>query len=405
MILLLSTAWAALVAGLIARAIVQFRGYRSLTAATVDDAPLVLVIVPARNESQNIGRCLSGLLAQDYSRSQLRVAVIDDHSQDDTAQIVRRFAAADERCRLIQGQPLPPGWTGKSFACWQGAASESASSEPDAGSGPASWLCFLDADTTPEPGLIAATIAHCRDERLDLLSVEPFQQLGTFWERMILPSGMLLLAFSQDLRRVNDPADPAAAANGQFLLFRRSAYEAIGGHAAVRTEICEDTALARRIKRRGLRMQLVGGENFISTRMYTGLRPLWEGLSKNLTETVGGPMRTLVLAAAGLLLGWAVPLIPAAAAIHLANAGGPASTLACVLAGCGSLALLGMQIGTLRHLRAAWWHALLLPIAYTVAAALACHAVWKRWRGCVAWKGRTYETAAPSAAGHPAAAK
>jgi chlorobactene glucosyltransferase len=400
MILLLSTAWAALVAGLITRAIVQFRGYHSLDSATVHDAPPVLLIVPARNESRNIGRCLSGLMAQDYPRSQLRVAVIDDHSQDDTAQIVRRFAAADDRCRLIPGQPLPPGWTGKSFACWQGAANEAG-----AGSGPAPWLCFVDADTIAAPGLISAAIAHCRDERLDLLSVEPFQQLGTFWERMILPSGMLLLAFSQDLRRVNDPADPAAAANGQFLLFRRSAYEAIGGHAAVRTEICEDTALARRIKRRKLRMQLVGGENFISTRMYTGLPSLWEGLSKNLTETVGGPMRTLALAAAGLLLGWAVPWIPIAAAIHLANAGSGAAVLACLLAGCGSLALLGMQIGTLRHLRAAWWHALLLPIAYTVAAALACHAVWKRWRGCVAWKGRIYETATPSAAGHPAAAK
>jgi hypothetical protein len=143
-------------------------------------------------------------------------------------------------------------------------------------------------------------------------------------------------------------------------------------------------------------MRLVGGERFISTRMYTGLRPLWEGLSKNLTETIGGPGKTLALAACALVLGWATPLLPLIAAVHAARVGGATAAAACVLAVCGSAALVGMHIGTARHLRVARWYGLLLPVAYTVGAALACHAVWQRWRGHVAWKGRTYDAAAGS---------
>lgn len=387
--LLVAAGWAMLVAALIARAVRQFCDYPLLEAAGPSDqsdpdaAPSVLVVVPARNEGRNIGRCLSGVLGQDYPGNRLRVAVVDDHSADDTGQIVRRFAASDNRCRLIEGKPLPPGWTGKSFACLQGAESE-----------PADWLCFLDADTLPEPGLIAAAMRHCRREQLDMLSVEPFQQLGSFWERMIIPPGMLLLAFTGDIRRVNDASDPAAAANGQFLLFRRTTYEAVGGHQRVRTEICEDTALARLVKHAGLRLGLVGGERFVSTRMYTGLRPLWEGLSKNLTETIGSPAKTLVAAAGALVLGWGMPLVPIVAIVHAAAAGGGASIVAAVLAVAGSAALVGIQIGTLRHFKSAWWFSLLLPISCSLGAALGVHAVWQRRRGRVAWKGRTY--AAPS---------
>ncbi len=226
--------WAGGVAWLLWRAVRQFGLYQTLRPAPAgqDDLPDLAVIVPARNEAARIGRCLRGLLAQDYPTERLRIIVVDDNSTDGTAALVGRIAAEDARVVLIHGRPPPPGWAGKPHACAQGADA--------AGAG---RLCFLDADTVPRPALMRTAVLAARERGIDLLSLEPFQELGGFAERLIIPSGMFLIAFTQDPSRVNDPTLPDATANGQFLLFRREAYEAVGGFAAVRDEICEDRAL------------------------------------------------------------------------------------------------------------------------------------------------------------------
>jgi chlorobactene glucosyltransferase len=147
-------------------------------------------------------------------------------------------------------------------------------------------------------------------ERLDLLSLAPRQELQSFAERLMLPCGLILLSFLQDLRQAQARSGRDVTATGQFMLLRRDAYEAVGGHAAVYTAICEDLELARRIKQSGRLVLLMGGEGLLSTRMYTGWRTLWPGLAKNRVDTLGGPAVTLAVALAAVILAWAAFTIP-----------------------------------------------------------------------------------------------
>ena len=300
--------------------------------------------------------------------------MVDDNSTDGTATLVERIAAEDARVRLIHGRPLPPGWAGKPHACRQGADAAGAD-----------WLCFLDADTAPQSALLRTAVRAAQEKRIDLLSLEPFQELGSFAERLVIPSGMFLIAFTQDPSRVNDPALPDATANGQFLLFRREAYEAVGGFAAVRDEICEDKALARAVKRAGFRLALLGAEELVRVRMYTGFRSLAEGLAKNVVDMAGGVGATLAATFLALVLGWAPILVP----LWI----GDRRPAALAVALAGSLALLGTHLAGARHFRIPFWYGFLFPLGYTLAAAVALYAVLRRVRGVVVWKGRAYSPA------------
>src|SRR5581483_9446052 len=136
------------------------------------------------------------------------------------------------------------------------------------------------------PALLRAAVGEALRRRVDLLSLEPRQELVTLWERLVIPAGLFVLAFLRDFRSLNDPASPQAAANGQFILIRRAVYDRIGGHAAVRDAICEDRALAQAAKDAGCSVALLGAATLARTRMYRNLPALWEGLRKNSTETL-----------------------------------------------------------------------------------------------------------------------
>lgn len=377
--------WAGSVAWLLLRATRQMRLYVVIEpddplarpAAPVAD---VAVIVPVRDEAPIIAHCVDGLLGQTYPSDRLRIIVVDDNSGDGTAGIVRGIAGAAPNLRLQPGRPLPAGWAGKPHACWQGAL------EAD----DVEWLCFIDADTRAEPALLRRAIAVATERRLDMLSLEPFQELGSFWDRLIIPVGLFAIACALDLRRASDPGTEEASVNGQFLLIRRDVYFAVGGHAAVRAEICEDSALARRVKQAGYRLGLFGADRLIRVRMYGDLASLWEGISKNATEIFGGPGPTLTVAAAGLLLGWATLLLPLWAAFSINPAASGSELLAFILLMAGSLAMVATQIAGARHFRIPWWYGLLFPLACTAAALLAFNGVLMRVRGRVSWKGRVY---------------
>ena len=266
-----------------------------------EQAPRIVVVVPARDEAGNICRCLNSLLAQDYPTSRFKVLVVDDHSTDDTAAIARRIAAGHPQLSLLASPPLPPRWTGKSHACWFGARAAGPGSD---------WLCFVDADVWGEPALLSSAMSAALAQRLDLLSLAPRQELRSFAERLVLPCGLILLSFTQDLRQVQAQSGSGVTATGQFMLIRRDAYDAMGGHAAVSTAICEDLEIARLFKQSGRSVLLMSGEEVVSTRMYTGWRTLWPGLAKNLVDTFGGSRATLLLALAAVILGWAAVLIP-----------------------------------------------------------------------------------------------
>lgn len=381
MLALLSFLWLAVVVWLGLRAWRQRRALKSLEISKSTnrfDADPVTVIVPARNEEQNIAKCLHSIMAQHLPDGMLEVIVVDDASSDRTADIAVEAATTWAAMTVIRNTDLPPGWKGKSHACWVGTVASGRRSE---------WLCFLDADVHLHPALLASAIATSIEKRIDLLSLAPRHELQSAAERLVLPCGHYLLAFAQDLSRIQAETRNALA-TGQFMLFRREAYEAIGGHRAVRSAICEDLALACLVKRRGFRVLLLSGDGLLTTRMYTGWRTLWPGFAKNVIETFGGMPKTAALAMAALVLPWAVflPAIDVAACANGLNSGCRAIAPALV-ASCAAIAF---HIAGAAHFGVPVLYGLLFPIGYSVGALIALDSIRWRMTGRIRWKGRTY---------------
>ena len=230
---------------------------------TPEPIPEVSVIVPARNEEACLGDCLRSLAAE--AGSNFEIIVVDDHSTDSTRTIAESFPV-----RLIAADSLPEGWSGKCNAAWSGAKSARGQ-----------WLLFTDADTKHSPNSIAAGLQEASESSADLLSYSPKQEVGSLAERAIMPLIFAELASQYPPKEVSDPNSPVAAANGQYLLIRREAYDAIGGHAAVATAILEDVELAKRAKQAGYKLHFHFSE-VVSTRMYRSFGEMWEGWTKNL---------------------------------------------------------------------------------------------------------------------------
>lgn len=350
-----------------------------LSPAQTGSAPTsVAIIVPARDEEHNISACLETLRTQS-ARPEV-IVTVDDHSSDATASIVADLSARDSTIVLRRAPALPPGWLGKSHACWIGEAGVTAEIE---------WLCFVDADIRAEPQLIATALAEVERRRLDFLSLTPRQVLVSFAERLVMPCGLYLLAFCQDLARMQAPTGDSATATGQFILVRRSAYRAVGGHQAVRGDVSEDTALARVMKRAGYRVTLAGGDLLLRTRMYTGWRSLWIGVSKNLVDMIGGPTATMATAVAGVVLAWAAVALPLADALACSGSR-PSACWALGFAGTGAAAALALHVFGSLFFRIPAWYGLLFPLGYTAGAMMAVDSVRRRATGRVSWKGRTY---------------
>jgi GT2 family glycosyltransferase len=349
-------------------------------AAPPAGAPLVSVLIPARNEERSIGRCVAGALAQRYPR--LEVLVLDDGSTDGTAAALAAFAG-DGRLRVLRGGPLPPGWVGKCNACQQlGAAAAGA------------WLLFLDADTAAEPDLVAALLDHAERRGLDLLSLFPFQELGTFWERAVLPPFLGLVAAIFPYWRMERPAARPGdvMAFGQCVLVRREAYRAIGGHGAVRGEVLEDVRLAQALRAAGCRVGIAEGPGLLRARMYHSGAEVVAGLAKHAAagQRSGGARSWLAMARElALTFG---PLWLLAWGAALLAGGAPAGWAALAPGGAalaGALALWGGRYRRLYGLGPL--HGLLWPLgllAYLLIAALGILRVLSG-RGVV-WKGRTY---------------
>jgi chlorobactene glucosyltransferase len=380
--LALSFGWMALVSWLILRAYGQ-SGLLSTTgpvAAMIRDPPKISVIVPARNEADNLPRCLDCLVHQHYPPDRLNIIVADDNSTDGTRAVAAGFAGRFGSLKIVACPPLPPRWCGKPHACWIGAGM----SRPDD-----EWLCFVDADVLARPETIGSAIAAARSQQLALLSLAPRQCLGSFAERLIIPCGLFLMAFYQDLETVQSPHSDRVTASGQFMLVRKQVYQSVGGHAAVRGAICEDLELALRIKKAGGRVLLQDGRLLLTARMYTGWRSLWTGLSKNLVEMLGGSASTLVLASLVLLLSSASVLLPAVDGVRCAD-GIAADCVALVPALTGTAAAIGLHVAGAMYFRIPFWYGLMFPLGYAVGACLAVESLRRHWRGKIVWKGRSY---------------
>jgi chlorobactene glucosyltransferase len=379
--LLLTAPWILLPVATVLRAL-RSRSLDEESRAAPADAPLVSLVIPARNEAHNISRCVRSALAADYPA--LEVIVVDDHSTDDTGAIAHALAATDARLRVLVPAPLPAGWFGKQWACTAGA-----------GAARGEILGFLDADTWQAPDLVPRVVNAMRSRRSDLLSVGGSQELGSFWERIVQPQ-LFSIMFTRyggtevvnDSRRVEDKI-----ANGQCLFVRRDAYDALGGHEAVRDRVAEDLALAQRFFAHGRRTTVVLGLQQLTTRMYTSLRELVEGWGKNV---YAGGRDSMPFGAVGRLFFPVLLVCPALSGLV------PPLLLVVALAGLlgrGALAWAAIVSGVnllwwlvvYRGLRQPLWYALLYPLGAAVLLYITVRAIVRGRR--VEWKGRLYRVA------------
>ena len=322
------------------------------------------ILIPARNEERNIGILLEHLRAQEYR--DFSVVVLDDGSGDATAEIVRGHAREDARIRLIAGEALPPGWTGKNWACHQ--LSRAADGD---------ILLFVDADVRPSPHAVADTLGAFTTHQADAVSAFPQQILHGAAARLIVPVMDLILYGFLPLPLVHRTRTPSlAAANGQWIAFRRDAYERIGGHAGVRTDIVEDIALARRVKRHGGTMLLTAGAGSVACRMYEGFAEVREGFSKNFFAAFG--FNALAFSAA-LLFMLAVFVLP----------------YAMLFTSWWPYALAAVALNLLFRLMLSWraghglLSALLHPVGVLGAVFIGIEGMLHRYRrGAVRWKDR-----------------
>jgi chlorobactene glucosyltransferase len=349
------------------------------SVAVPDPAPLVSVIVPARNEARNIEACVRSILSGSWPS--IEVIVVDDHSSDGTGDIARRIAAADPRVTVIDNPDLPDGWIGKQWACHNGQLAARGT-----------FLLFTDADTRHGSELLTRSMNAMRERGADLFTVAGSQTMETFWERLLQPHvfGMLAARFgdTEKVSRSRNPLDKIA--NGQFMLMRRDVYDRTGGHEAVRTHVAEDLRLAQEWTRLGYSVQIVAAFDYMNTRMYEGFGEIWRGWGKNIwaagrdTVSAGPVLQTVLRILAPFVPLWEIaPVV----AIMLALAG-------VVTVGIGVWGAIAYTINTLfwvlLHIafRAPAWYALFNPLAAIVLMGMFARAAWKGGR--VEWKGRAY---------------
>lgn len=334
----------------------------------------VSIIIPARDEAHNLPRLLRSLERIDHE--DLEVIVVDGGSRDATADIAQAFAARDPRVRLIHEPPLPRGWVGKCWACWRGR--QSATGE---------WLLFTDADTFHEPDSLSRVLAFAQAEDADFVTGLSWQELGSFGERVAMPPTFTLIQAATGGSGEATFSDPARAiANGQYMLWRAEAYDALGGHEAVAGSIVEDLALARLAAARGVRGRFIDLGRLVGVRMYSGWRSMLAGWRKNVaTGARETPPREFVLTASTQFAGtMALPLTIAALV-----AGAP------VAATAGALSYVIMTWRVRRaHAGsegAGWLHAALHPAGYAFFLVALVVSAWDRASGRgTTWKGRRY---------------
>jgi cellulose synthase/poly-beta-1,6-N-acetylglucosamine synthase-like glycosyltransferase len=314
-ILGLALTGAALLAAIVAILIFHRLQRRSIDAAPSLDAlteipaslPSVTVIIPAYNEATNIRDCVAAVLASDLPDPQrLQLIVADDESEDDTAAIATQLSQADPRVQVLSVPPRPQDtpWRGKNWACAN--AVEQATGDY--------WL-FIDADVRLEPIAIATALTTAEAEGIDLLSFAPNIRCGCLSEWLVQPIMMGVIAIGFDFQPVNDPKSTEAFAAGPFMLFRASAYKAVGGHRAVAADLVEDVALARQIKGQGFKLRYTLALDLVAVRMYQSFGPLWEGWTKNYYMGTGRNLGATLYSAFALSLVFVVPWVGLAASL------------------------------------------------------------------------------------------
>jgi chlorobactene glucosyltransferase len=356
------------------------------------DAPLISVCVPARNEERNIRRCVANLLSQEYPN--FEVIVLDDRSTDKTPEILRQLSlesdsslSAQEQApalHIISGSDLPAGWAGKPYALYQAAATARGE-----------WLCFVDADTFLKPVALSSCYIKARETNADMFTIMTFQIMGSFWEKTVMPLVMTALSVGFSPRKVNDPQRKDAIANGQFILIKRSVYDAIGGHESVKDQIVEDKAISEQVKWKGFRLIVADGMKVASTRMYTSLPEMWEGWTKNIYLGLSDRPSLMWLGVFGALLALIaalfLPVWPLLAVYWYFHGGSWMAMTILVEAAVLWAYVILVRARVAEKMEISRAYALTTPLGAAVFAAMMMTSAFRVISGKgVTWKGRTY---------------
>lgn len=357
------------------------------------EGPLVSLCIPARNEAANLEACVRGVLAcegplrtalgpRGGEARVLEVLVYDDQSTDETPAILSRLVQEDARVRAVRVELLPDGWNGKQHACWRMAHAAKGR-----------WLGFTDADVRFEPDAFAASLRQAAKTRSGLISGFPRQETGTLSESLVVPMIFFIL-FSYlpfvKMRRSNDAS--ASAGCGQFLLVRRDAYDAAGGHHAFKNSMHDGIKLPRNVRRAGFHSDLVDATDLLRCRMYRGWRQTWRGFAKNAYEGLGSPA-LLVFLTVMHALGHVLPWIVGAWLIIAGQWDSPAMAIA--VGACGIQLI--QRIVLAQRLRTSVLGALLHPVGVVLMTCIQWHSLWLHVTGRRSWRGRMATTARPAA--------
>lgn len=352
--------------------------YNLATAPRLEDAgdpahlPTVSLLVPARDEAENLRRTLAPLLAQDYPR--LEIVLLDDRSADGTAAVAEEIGrSGGASFRVLRGTDPPPGWVGKNWACHQ--LSKAATG---------GVLVFCDADVQAAPAAIRRTVAMMQRHGAGALTGIPRQRLDGWMQAAVVPViAHLPVAAMLPLRLIPIIRSPSLSmANGQWLAFTRPAYDALGGHAAVRGEVVEDVALGRLVKACGERLVVCAAPSLLAVRMYDGAAAMRQGFRKNLYPLLGGRRGSFATGLALLAIAWIYPMLGA-----LRGTTGAMIPLALLAA---------LRIAGALLFRQGWRTVALHPAGAPLAAGLALRSWLDHERGRVSWKGRALPPRVPA---------
>jgi glycosyltransferase involved in cell wall biosynthesis len=332
----------------------------------------VSVIVPARNEEDCLGYCLASLSNQ--SGISFEIIVVNDHSTDGTRAVAEQYARAD----VMDAPDLPEGWTGKNYAVHCGTLAAKGK-----------WLLFIDADTIHRHRSLRHAVLEAETYKADMLSYSPKQEVRGLCERALMPVVFAELRRQYPPEEVNSSRSTIAAANGQYLLIRREAYDAIGGHAAIKDKLLEDVELAKLVKQSGRRIRFRYGRDAVKTRMYRTLRAMWEGWTKNLALLFPSPMWLAVLRSLELVLAIAGL---AALAIGIQRE----SDWLMIGGAAVSVPIAANFFYRVRKAHFGWLNTIIAPLGLPIFVILLVRSKIHFSRKQVRWKGRTYNPASES---------
>jgi len=325
----------------------------------------VSVLIPARNEEVNLPACLDA--ASKQGDAVLEILVYNDHSTDGSAKIISEFAKRDSRVREVEPVPLPSGWLGKNFACAR-----------LAGESKGKWLLFIDADARLAEDTAPRMVEEAQMRRLKFLSCWPGLEMGSFWERALMPmlNFVVLSIFPAPLSLTLDRPS-LGIAHGACLMIERESYFSLGGHSAVRDRIFEDGSLARLWRERGERGLCLDGQDLVRVRMYESFGGIWRGFQKNFFLAFRHEMSFWAFVSFHFL----VFLLP-----WLLLLTSPSRSAALVVG-----IIFGARIALAIRFRHPAWAALLHPLGELILISIGISS-WRRIKSgrVVDWRGRRY---------------